>query len=50
MNQLSDAEIALVRDVFSLRDPTRSGKISSDQVAYVVRSVGFNATSSEIAV
>ena len=50
MDNLSDAEIGLARDAFSLHDPGRKGVIGSEHVPRVVRSVGFSATSEEISV
>ncbi len=50
MDQLSEAEIALARDAFSLNDPGRKGKISASLIPNVIRSIGFNATAAEISV
>jgi Ca2+-binding EF-hand superfamily protein len=49
-DQLTDSEINLTRDAFTLQDTTRKGKIPVSAIPHVLRSVGFNATLVEIAV
>ena len=50
MDQLTEAEISICRDAFSLNDPGRKGKVPSQAVIHISHRVGFNATASEVTV
>ena len=50
MDLLSEGEISLARDAFSMYDHGRKGAIGASDVPRIIRSAGFSVTMDEISV